>query len=167
MCWFWEQKSGNSALRVNCKYQGRVKRAFHTACPSSTVVLNHNIQELPLPRAPTKVVSYAYDVAFFCRQYHIDQAAQLLSEFMLDVVNFFTQRWLTISVAKPSVTVFTLDQNEFNRHPAIIVNGESLPLVRKPKLLGIRFDPLFTFADKAVGKVSRCTKVLKVQAGTS
>ncbi|VDN41663.1 unnamed protein product [Dibothriocephalus latus] len=110
-----------------------------------------NIQHLharaPTPRALAQVVSYAEDVTFFCRHYHIDQAAQLLTEFIPDVDNFFTQRGMTISAAKPSVTVFTLDPKEFNHHPAIIVNGASLPLVRKPKLLGVRFDPLFTFAD--------------------
>ncbi|VDK32298.1 unnamed protein product, partial [Dibothriocephalus latus] len=35
---------------------------------------------------------------------------------------------MSISAAKSSVTVFTLDPKEFNRHPAIIVNGEALPL---------------------------------------
>ncbi|VDN11982.1 unnamed protein product [Dibothriocephalus latus] len=38
---------------------------------------------------------------------------------MPDVENFFTQRRMTISAAKSSVTVFML---EFNRHPAIIGN---------------------------------------------
>ncbi|VDK47555.1 unnamed protein product [Dibothriocephalus latus] len=45
---------------------------------------------------------------------------------------------------------FTLHPKWFNRHAVINVNGASLPLVRKPKQLGIRFDPLFTFADHAM-----------------
>ncbi|VDN20766.1 unnamed protein product [Dibothriocephalus latus] len=72
-----------------------------------------------------------------------------------------------ISAAKLSLTVFTMDPKEFNRHPTTTVNGTSLPLVRKPELLGVRFDPLFTFAGHArevAGKVSCCTKVL---VGTS
>ncbi len=136
----------------------------------SPTLFNIYMRDLPLPPAPAKVVSYADDVTFFSQHNHIDQAAQLLSEFMPDVVDFFTQRGLTISAAKSSVTVFTLDPKEFNRHPAIIVNGAALPLLRKPKVLGVRFDPLFTFADHArevAGKVSRCTKLLKALAGTS
>ncbi|VDN36470.1 unnamed protein product [Dibothriocephalus latus] len=75
-----------------------------------------------------------------------------------------------ISAAESSITVFTLDPKEFNRHPAIAVNGAALPLVRKPMLLGVCFDPLFTFADHArevAGKVGRCIKVVKVLAGKS
>ncbi|VDN23956.1 unnamed protein product [Dibothriocephalus latus] len=142
--------------------------AKHTA--NGPTLINIYVRELPLSRALAQGVSYADDVTFFCRYHRIDQAAQLLREFMPDVENFFTQRGMTISAAKLSVTVFTLDPKEFNCHPAIIVNGASLPLVREAKLLGVRFDPLSTFANHArefAGKVSRCTKVLKVLAGTS
>ncbi|VDN40491.1 unnamed protein product, partial [Dibothriocephalus latus] len=65
---------------------------------------------------------------------------------------------------------FTVDPKEFNRHPAITVNGTSLLLSCKPKFLGVCFDTLFTFADnvrKVASKVSRCTKVLKAHASTS
>ncbi|VDN13334.1 unnamed protein product [Dibothriocephalus latus] len=118
------------------------------------------MRELLLPRAPAEVLSYADNVTFFCRFHHIDQAAQLLSEFMPDVVNFFIHHRMTILAAKSSVTVFTLDPKEFNRHPAIFVNGASLSLVRKPKLLGVHFDPLFTFVyhvREVAGKVGHCT----------
>ncbi|VDN39503.1 unnamed protein product [Dibothriocephalus latus] len=70
------------------------------------------MRDLPLPPAAAKVVSYANDVTFFCQYHHIDQAAQVLSESMPDVMNFFNQRGLTISAAKSSVTVFTLDPKE-------------------------------------------------------
>ncbi|VDN44622.1 unnamed protein product [Dibothriocephalus latus] len=89
---------------------------------------------------------------------------------MPDVVNFLTQRGMTISAAKSSVTVFTLDPKKFCRHPTTTVNGASLPLVRKPKILGVRFSPPFTFADYArqiAGKVGRCTNVLKALPDTS
>ncbi|VDN13337.1 unnamed protein product [Dibothriocephalus latus] len=57
---------------------------------------------------------------------------------------------MTISEGKSSVTVFPLDLKEFNRHRAITVNGASLLLVRKPKLLSVLFDPLLMFADHAM-----------------
>ncbi|VDN39958.1 unnamed protein product [Dibothriocephalus latus] len=116
------------------------------------------------------MVSYADGVTFFCGHRHMDQTAQLLSEFTRDIENFFTQRGMTISAAKSSVTLFTLHPKELNRHLTIIVNGASLPLVHKPKLLGLCFDPLSTFANYArevANKVSRCTMVLKALAGTS
>ncbi|VDN15872.1 unnamed protein product [Dibothriocephalus latus] len=73
---------------------------------------------------------------------------------MPDRLGFFNQRGLTISAAKSSVSAFTLDPKELNRHPAIIVNAEVLPLVRKPEHLGVRLDPLFTFAnhEREVGR---------------
>ncbi|VDK69415.1 unnamed protein product [Dibothriocephalus latus] len=81
-------------------------------------------------REPAKLVPYADDVTLSCRHHHIEQAAQLLTEFMPDFENFVTQRGMMILAAKSSVPFFTLDPKELNRHPAIIVNGESLLLVR-------------------------------------
>ncbi|VDN14697.1 unnamed protein product [Dibothriocephalus latus] len=55
------------------------------------------------------------------------------------------------------------------RHLAITVSSVSSSLVRKSKLLGVRFGPLFTFANHAkeiAGKLIRCTVVLKALAGT-
>ncbi|VDK29174.1 unnamed protein product [Dibothriocephalus latus] len=78
------------------------------------------------------MISYVDDVTFFCQHHHIDQAAQVLSESMPDVVDFYIHHGLTKSAAKSYVTVFTLDPIEFNRHPAIIVNGESALHDRKP-----------------------------------
>ncbi|VDN37204.1 unnamed protein product [Dibothriocephalus latus] len=62
------------------------------------------MRDLSLPSAPAKVFSYADDVTFLCRYHHIKWAARILWEFMLDVENSFTQRKLTISAAKSSVT---------------------------------------------------------------
>ncbi|VDK45106.1 unnamed protein product [Dibothriocephalus latus] len=107
----------------------------------SLTLLNIYMRDLPLPPAPAKVVSYADDFTFFCQHHHIDQAAQIISESMPNVVNFFIQCGLRIWAAKSSVTVFTLDPKEFNRHLAITVNDASFEYF-KFLIFGVRVEQL-------------------------
>ncbi|VDK79500.1 unnamed protein product [Dibothriocephalus latus] len=81
---------------------GRSTRHFPCSVPQGSVLsptlFNIYMRDLLLPQAPAKVVSYADNITFYCWYHHmvvdqyIEQAAQLLSNFMPDIANFFAQR---------------------------------------------------------------------------
>jgi len=51
----------------------------------------------------------------------------------------------SLSAPKSTVTVFTSDKRQSNATPPIILNDSTLSLERRPLILGVTFDPPFTF----------------------
>ena len=56
---------------------------------------------------------------------------------------------LTIAPEKSTVTLFTPWTSQCNSHPSVIMSSSPVPLDKNPKILGVVFDPLFTFASVA------------------
>ena len=62
---------------------------------------------------------------------------------------WFKSRNLNISPSKSSATLFTTSSNEINIELGVEIAGESVPTVKKPKILGVTFDGLLTFKEHA------------------
>ena len=77
---------------------------------------------------------------------------------------------LDIAPQKSTVMLFKPSAHKYNYHPQVSIDNSFLPLVQNPKILGVTFDPLFTFSphlrEVAKGATQR-NKVIKALAGTS
>ena len=69
-----------------------------------------------------------------------------------------------------SVTLFTPCTRQVNSEPAISINNIQVPTNKHPKILGVTFDPLFTFTPHISDIAARASgrlQVLKALTGTS
>ena len=76
----------------------------------------------------------------------------------------------TASVNKSNCTLFTSDTHQSRLDPSVSCNGNTFPLCRSPKLLGVTFDTHFTFSPHIRGVAERaCSSlgILKTLAGVS
>ena len=55
-----------------------------------------------------------------------------------------TQKKLTVSTAKSTVTIFTPDNHERHLHPQVKLADQVLPIEKKPKVLGVTLDTHLT-----------------------
>ena len=86
------------------------------------------------------------------------------------MVEWARERGLTISLPKSSVTLFTSHTHESHTHPAVSLDNDTLPLNRKPCILGVTFDPHFTFSPHISSIITRATprlNILRALAGTT
>ena len=80
------------------------------------------------------------------------------------------ERDLQISAPKSNITLFISDTHQSHLHPTVVLNSILLPLERRPKLPGVKFDPHLTFTPHIQTKVERASarlKILKALSGTN
>ncbi|XP_017471492.1 PREDICTED: uncharacterized protein LOC108362858 [Rhagoletis zephyria] len=126
--------------------------------------------KLPPPPAGVNLVSYADDCTILATGPNIDSLCGKISDYLTDLANFFTAKSLTISAAKSTATLFTTWTNEVRLELDVYVNGNKIPTVNHPKILGVTFDSLFSFSAHASAtceKMRARNKVLKSLAGST
>ena len=62
---------------------------------------------------------------------------------------------LSLSAPKSTVTLFTPWSREYGRLPPVTLDGEQIPQVNNPKLLGVVFDPMFYFNAHAIAQARK------------
>lgn len=75
-----------------------------------------------------------------------------------------------ISTTKSTVSLFTPHTLEAMVHPQVAINNQVLPLERQPKILGIVFDTMFTFAEhgrQIAARAARRTSILRALTSTN
>ena len=77
---------------------------------------------------------------------------------------------LTVSTAKSTVTLFTLDTYEHHLHPQVMLADQVLPVEKKPNVLGVTLDIHLTFTqhcNNIAVKLQQRNNVLKALAGST
>ena len=77
---------------------------------------------------------------------------------------------MVISPTKSTATLFTNYTWDVNRALNVTVNGVQIPTTKNPKILGVTFDPLFSFNAHTTAirdKLINRNKVLKSLAGST
>ena len=74
---------------------------------------------------------------------------------------------MSISASKSSVTLFTPWNKEFGRLPPVTVGTEQIPQDNNPKLLGVIFDPTWTFNTHAIYTARKAASRLNVLCALS
>ena len=100
----------------------------------------------------------------------VSDAADRLSVAMDKLDRWVDDKGLTLAPDKSTVTLFTPDTHQSFLHPMVHLRGAALTLERYPTVLGVKFDPHFTFAHhaKAVATKARSRlALLKATAGST
>jgi hypothetical protein len=148
-------------------------RIIRTGVPQGSVIspalFNAYIRDLPIPPPGIHLVSYADDITIYSSGPKIGPIVRRLNDYIPQLKEFLDNRSLTISATKSSVTLVTPDTKEACMHPKVFIDNILLPLEKRPKILGVTFDTMFTFSHHGrniASKVSRRNNILKALAGS-
>ena len=118
--------------------------------------------------------SYADDVTIAVTHPDISPDASTISTLLSDsftpIANWARENKMGIAPEKSSVTLFTPWTSQVNAEPQISINNTPVPTNKRPKILGVTFDPLFTFTPhvtEIAGWASNYLQILKALTGTS
>ncbi len=115
-------------------------------------------------------ISYADDFNFFASGTSLRTATRALNTYLPRIYSWAQSNGLTISDSKSTATVFTPDPHEYGYHPSLRLQNEPLPLEQYPTVLGVKFDPKFTFnrhVDNICARAKRRLNILKALTTTS
>ena len=114
--------------------------------------------------------SYADDFTAVVSDHNIHAASQRMSDHAADALQWAADHGLQVSVNKSNCTLFTSDTHQSRLDPSVSCNGNTFPLCRSPKLLGVTFDTHFTFSPHIRGVAERARSrlgIVKALAGMS
>jgi hypothetical protein len=148
-------------------------RVVRTGVPQGSVIsptlFNFYIGTLPSPPNGVNVVSYADDVTPYASGPKITPICELLQPYLDSLSDYFNSLNLPLSPDKCTVTLLTPDTKEYKTHPHLIIDNHPLKLATNPKVLGVKFDPMFNFShhiQSAAAKASRAVNAMKALSGT-
>ena len=90
----------------------------------------------------------------------MDGSTNRWTEDLEKVLSWATDIRLDISPLKLSVTLLSPLTHEYHYHPQVVMDGAVIPLEKKPKILGVKLDPLFTFSPHVMEVVKSATQRL-------
>ena len=160
---------------ASCRYSHTTSpyRHAHAGVPQgsciSPILFNFYVSNHPdSPNLAT--TSYADDFTASSSSPLIPTAAAALSAHATQVSEWAAGRGLSISAPKSTVTLFTPDTHQSHTHPPVTLNDTPLPLERNPRILGVIFDPHFTFTPHITSLIKRATprlNIIRALAGTN
>ena len=148
-------------------------RIVRTGVPQGSIIsptlFNSYVGSLPSPPEGVNVVSYADDVTPWDSGPKINIITAKLQPYLDSLTSYFQSLKLALSPGKCAVTLLTPDTKECNVQPHLTVADIPLKLEKHPKVLGVRFDPMFKFWEHcrvAASNASRVVNAMKALAGT-
>ena len=156
----------NGALSTNHNIRVGVPQGAVT----SPILFNYYLTKLPLPPDGIYIIQYADDISIYTSGTNIEDMTNRINKYAEEVISFLAERELKVSPEKSTTTLFTPDTREVYIHPQVMLNGQLVPLERNPKLLGVIYDPMFTFSKHVTTTVDKAKKkinIIKSLAGTS
>ena len=147
----------------------KVKQGVPQGGVLSPTLFNLYMAKIPLPQGTIALHTYADDSTVSNSGPIIGPICKELNEYLSILENWFKSRNLFISPSKSSATLFTTFTGEVNEELPIEINGERVPTVRNPKLLGVHFDGLLKFnhhVKEVRSKLNSKNNVLKAITGT-
>ncbi|XP_046803859.1 uncharacterized protein LOC124419270 [Lucilia cuprina] len=117
-----------------------------------------------------QIISYADDCSILATGNSIDDLCGLINSYLCDLSSFFHLRNLKISPTKSSATLFTTWTKEVGLELDVTVDGEKIPTVNHPKILGVTFDSLLMSSAHTTAicnKMRSRNKVINSLAGST
>ena len=103
--------------------------------------------DLNTPTHPsTKLFTYADDITLISQHSNFNTATNHTQDYINLLQNWLSTNRMTASPDKSSVTLLTTDRHQSALHPIINLNDNSIPLNKKPKILGVTYDTHLTFS---------------------
>ena len=126
--------------------------------------------EFPVPPEGIKIIIYADDVTIYTSGPDPEDLVDKLNRYIETVCNYFQSLNLTISEDMSTVTLFTPQSAQANKHPQVLVQGNILKLAKTPKLLRVTLDTMLCFGPHTrdiAAKAQKTNALLKALAGTA
>ncbi len=150
------------------KYR-KVKQGVPQGGVLSPILFNLYMSSMPAPPGNIRLETYADDSNILNSGPKIEPVVEEINVYLETLKIWFKNRNLEISPSKSSATLFTTSSNECKTELAVKIDGETVPTVQKPKILGITFDNLLSFKQHATDlktKVQSKTNILKALTGS-
>ena len=135
----------------------------------SPALFNYYLADFPTAPPNIKLIKYADDITIYTSRPVVADLINGLNIYLSQVLKYIKKK-LTVSTAKSTVTLFTLDTHEHHLHPQVKFADQVLPLKKKPKVLGVTLDTHLTFTqhcNNIAARVQQCNNVLKALAGST
>ena len=153
--------------RSSCR---KLKQGVPQGGVLSPLLFNLYMRDMPSPPEGIELTTYADDGTTLKSGTDIDSICKDLNEYLSILCNWFKTKNLQISASKSSATLFTTFRGEMNKVLNIKIDGNDVPTVTDPKILGVTLDPLFQFHNHAKNlktKLQGRNKILKALAGST
>ncbi|KAF2348773.1 Reverse transcriptase domain [Trinorchestia longiramus] len=158
---------------AKCSYHHHLSssRPVQAGVPQGSVIspalFNLFVSNYPLT-APL-ITSYADQFTALATTNKIPDASAILSAHSSDVATWAQQKGLTVSIAKSQCSLFTPDTHQSRTNHHVTWKGTGLTHCRSPKILGITFNPHFTFTphiNTICERAQHRLNILKALAGS-
>lgn len=111
---------------------------------------------------PVDQPSYADDFTFSRSAVEVAELEAGLQADVDAVVAWASSKMLSIAPDKCTITLFTPDKARQSQvHPQVLIGGQSIPLDKRPRILGVNFDTHFNFGAHATKVAKSCREKLR------
>ena len=155
---------GGSMSRSRCMRQGLPQGSVLS--PLLFIIYINNLASI-LPGKET-ICMFADDVGILVTRRSAAEAERAAQD-IVDTVVTWSKEWrLTLNSSKSEVATFTTSTKEVNRWmPNIKINGEAVPFVKNPRLLGVYLDCMLSFGFHTKYVTREAAKKLRLIARVS
>jgi len=155
---------GGSMSRSRCMRQGLPQGSVLS--PLLFIIYINNLASI-LPGKET-ICMFADDVGILVTRRSATEAERAAQD-IVDTVVTWSKEWrLTLNSSKSEVATFTTSTKEVNRWmPNIKINGEAVPFVKNPRLLGVYLDCMLSFGFHTKYVTREAAKKLRLIARVS
>ncbi len=124
---------------------------------------------MPQPPGNIQIETYADDSNILNSGPIIEPVVEEINIYLTTLNTWFKTRNLAISPPKSTATLFTTAPNECAVNLAVEIDGQQVPTVKKPKILGVTFDNLLSFKQQTSElktKLQKKNNILRALSGS-
>ena len=155
--------------KFRVKYQGVIskwrksKMGVFQGAPMSPGLFNfYSSDWTPETKEEEVDNSFADDIHSAASDSDTNAVANALNEKAGELATWAETNGMKIAAEKSTVTLFTPWTKQINETLPVFVNGVQVPMEKCPKLLGVKFDPTFSFSQHAAMVARKASSRLKV-----